>query len=102
LIKQAIQHNGYAIIDIFHPCITFNKLNTFAWYKAHTYWLDEARPKEDRGEAMRLALDEEKLACGILYQTQGQSYVQRHPFYQGDMTPFYLRERDLKKVEELL
>jgi hypothetical protein len=64
--------------------------------------LDEARPKEDRGEAMRLALDEEKLACGILYQTQGQSYVQRHPFYQGDMTPFYLRERDLKKVEELL
>lgn len=102
LIKLAIQHKGYALIDVFHPCITFNKVNTFAWYKSHTYWLDESHPQADRAAAMALALDEEKLACGILYRAPELSYVERHPFYQGDLTPLYQRKRDLTQVAQLL
>lgn len=102
LIKQAILHKGYALIDVFHPCITFNKVNTFAWYKSHTYWLDESHPKTDREAAMKLALDDQRLACGILYRAPEKPYNERHPFYQGDLTPFYLRKRDLEKVAQLL
>jgi len=102
LIKAAILHPGYALIDIFHPCVTFNKVNTFAWYKQHTYWLDETHDPSNKEEAMRLAMDEERLACGILYTDPQESYTQRHPFYQGDFTPLYQRKRDLTKVEKLL
>jgi len=101
LIKAAILHNGYAIVDIFHPCVTYNKVNTFAWYKSHTFWLDENHDKANKEAAMKLALDEERLACGILYQTPGQSYLQRHPFYQGNLTPFYQRKRDPKAIQKL-
>lgn len=101
LIKAAILHHGYAIVDIFHPCVTYNKVNTFAWYKAHTFWLDETHAKSDREAALKLALDEEKLACGILYQVEGKAYSQRHPFYQGNLTPFYQRHRDPKEVAKL-
>ncbi len=101
LIKAAILHNGYAIVDIFHPCVTYNKVNTFAWYKSHTFWLDENHPKGDKEAAMKLALDEEKLACGILYQVESKSYTQRHPFYQGNVTPLYQRVRDPKDVAQL-
>ena len=33
IIKEALQHHGYALVDVFHPCVTFNKLNTFAWFR---------------------------------------------------------------------
>lgn len=103
LIKMAANHKGYAIIDIFHPCVTFNKVNTFAWYKNHTYWLEETHDPSNLEAAMKLALDTERLACGVLYQnTEVPDYVTRNPFYKGDMTPFYQRKRNIKDVEELL
>ena len=102
LIKAAIRHNGYAIIDIFHPCVTYNKINTFAWYKQHTFWLDETHDRTNKLGAMALALDEDRLACGVLYQAETQPYTSRHPFYQGDLTPFYRRPRDLSKVQALV
>jgi 2-oxoglutarate ferredoxin oxidoreductase subunit beta len=102
LIKAALQHPGYAIIDIFHPCVTYNKINTFAWYKQHTFWLDQTHDRSNKLSAMALALDEERLACGILYQTESKPYTSRHPFYQGDLTPFYRRSRDVAKVQALV
>jgi 2-oxoglutarate/2-oxoacid ferredoxin oxidoreductase subunit beta len=103
LIKAAAKHKGYAIIDIFHPCVTYNKVNTFAWYKNNTYWLDDAHEKANIEAAMKLALTTEKLACGILYQVDNVAdYTSRNPFYKGNMTPFYQRKRDLNQVKELL
>jgi 2-oxoglutarate ferredoxin oxidoreductase subunit beta len=34
LIQQAIAHKGFALVDILQPCVSFNKVNTFAWYKS--------------------------------------------------------------------
>lgn len=103
LIKQAIQHKGYAIIDIFHPCVTYNKVNTFAWYKKNTYWLDENHDPKNKEAAMKLALDTERLACGVLYQnTDTVDYFTRNPFYKGDDRPFYTKTRDLDQVQKLL
>ena len=31
-MKQAIEHKGFALLDIMSPCITFNKVNTFGWF----------------------------------------------------------------------
>ena len=103
LIKQAIQHKGYAIIDIFHPCVTYNKVNTFAWYKKNTYWLDEEHDPSNKDAALKLALDTERLACGVLYQdTKTADYFTRNPFYKGDDRPFYTKTRDLDAVQKLL
>ncbi len=33
LIQQAIAHRGFSLIDVLQPCVSFNKVNTFAWYK---------------------------------------------------------------------
>jgi 2-oxoglutarate ferredoxin oxidoreductase subunit beta len=34
LIQQAIAHKCFALVDILQPCVSFNKVNTFAWYKS--------------------------------------------------------------------
>ncbi len=33
LMKEAINHRGFSLLDILQPCVTFNKVNTFSWYK---------------------------------------------------------------------
>jgi len=103
MIKAAILHEGYALIDIFHPCVTFNKVNTFAWYKNHSYWVDETHDSADFQAAMSKALNTEMFALGILYQKTGmQTFDQMHPVYQKDQTPLIQRQRDIQMVNELL
>ena len=32
MLKGAIQHNGFALVDVFSPCVTYNKDNTYQWF----------------------------------------------------------------------
>ena len=41
LMYRAIEHNGFALVDVFSPCITFNKDNTFAFFKQRVNKLEE-------------------------------------------------------------
>src|SRR3989344_8808293 len=43
LIKGAIEHKGFAIVDIFSPCVTYNKHNTYPWFREHIYKLEDER-----------------------------------------------------------
>ncbi len=103
VIKAAILHEGYALVDIFHPCVTYNKVNTFAWYKNHTFWLDENHDPHDFDQAMKLALDQENMALGIIYENDEKiPFHKAHPVYVNDSTPIIKRKRDIAKVNALL
>jgi len=97
ILKKAIQHNGYALVDIFQPCVTFNKLNTIQWFKEHTYNLENHDPS-DRQKAFEKATEIEKLPLGIFYQSpQKPSFEENTGIYEEKQTP--LHERDLNKKE---
>ncbi len=103
IIKQAIQHEGYALVDIFHPCVTFNKVNNFRWFKNNTYYLDDDYDRSNVTAAMEKALDLEKYALGVLYQnTERKSFEKQVTVYEKDPTPIVKRTRDLAKVNDLL
>ncbi len=72
IIKAAIQHKGYALVDVFQPCVVFNKQNTYQWFKQNTYYLDEAHDKTDKMRALELAFNTERMPLGILYQISGR------------------------------
>lgn len=100
IVKQAIEHKGYALVDVFQPCVVFNKQNTFQWFKEHTYYLGEEHDKTDKLAAMKLALETEKLALGVLYQRAGK------PTYEtlvrsGD-EPMHSWERSPEKMKNIL
>lgn len=79
-MKRAILHRGSAFIDVLQPCPTFNDVHTPEYYRRITYYLDErewdpvvrsrdGREAEEKLErAFRLALEDERLALGVLYQ----------------------------------
>ena len=103
IIKKAIQHKGYALVDIFSPCVSFNKFNTFKWYKEHTYYLDENYDQTDRQAAIAKAWETEKYALGIFYIKQGQPvFWEQTSAYKSQKTPLYKRTVDIAKIQELI
>ena len=102
IIKKAIQHPGYALVDIFQPCVTFNKVNTFKWFKEHTYDLED-HDSHDRNQALSRAMEKEKLPLGIFYQNEDKKpFEQLLSVHQDKKTPFIFRELNKKKLKELL
>ncbi len=41
LIRQAIQHKGFSFLDVFSPCVTYNKDNTFQWFRPRVKRLED-------------------------------------------------------------
>ncbi|PIS28499.1 2-oxoacid ferredoxin oxidoreductase [Candidatus Saganbacteria bacterium CG08_land_8_20_14_0_20_45_16] len=72
IIKAAIQHPGYALVDILQPCVSFNKVNTYQWFKDNTYYLEKEHNPCDRQAALKWALENEKFALGIFYKSEGK------------------------------
>lgn len=103
IIKAALLHKGYALIDILQPCVSFNKTNNFGWYKSHSYHLDETHDAKDLNKAVTLALDTQKLALGILYQSNGRpTFEEQVNIYKEDATPIVSRIRDIKAINALM
>jgi 2-oxoglutarate ferredoxin oxidoreductase subunit beta len=69
MIKTGIRHKGFALIDVLQPCVSFNHVNTFAWYKQRVYKLGEGYDPTDRIAAFQKALEwGDKIPIGVIYQ----------------------------------
>lgn len=56
LIDQAISHRGFSFIDVFQPCVSFNHLNTYAWFYERVKPLEQLQhDPHDRLAAWQLA-----------------------------------------------
>jgi len=103
IIKKAILHKGYALVDIFQPCISFNKINTFKWFKDHTYYLEDNYNPQDKVEAFRRSLETEKFPLGIFYiNDKKKTFEDNLPAYSLNKEPLYKRQVDFNKLKSLV
>jgi len=103
ILKQAVKHKGYALIDLLCPCVTFNRVNTFQWYKENSYYIDDAHDPYNQVKAIELALDSSRLALGVLYKNLNRRpYSENIRIYNDDKRPLYQRDLDKKKFNNLL
>ncbi len=80
IMKEAINHKGFALVDILQNCVTYNKKSTFHWYKDHVYRLEEDYDPTNRVEAFRRSLEwGDKIPTGIFYRNDRQTCEQRLP-----------------------
>jgi 2-oxoglutarate ferredoxin oxidoreductase subunit beta len=78
LIKEAMAHTGFSLVDILQPCVTFNKINTYEWYRQRVYHIEAEYNPEDRAEAFEKALQwGERIPVGILYRNIRPVYEER-------------------------
>ncbi len=86
LVKKAILHKGFSLLDVFQPCVTFNKVNTHQWYNQRVYQI-EGEAHSDRAKAWALSQETEKLPLGVFYeQTPTPSYHEQVSALQGGKT----------------
>ena len=80
LMKEAINHKGFALLDILQPCVTFNKVNTYDWFKQRVYHLEDDYNPEDRKAAFAKALEwGDRIPIGVIYRNNRQTFEERVP-----------------------
>lgn len=79
IMKEAILYPGYAFVDILQPCITFNKINTFAYYKHMAAPLGADYDPTDRLEAIKMSMEvSDKIPTGILYREEKTEFHRKN------------------------
>jgi 2-oxoglutarate ferredoxin oxidoreductase subunit beta len=103
LMKRAIRHKGFALLDIFQPCVSFNKLNGFQWFSRNTYILDASYDPHDKLAAFAKTQEAMPYPLGVIYEEEGRSVFEESiPAYASDKTPLALRKPDMDKLRELI
>jgi 2-oxoglutarate ferredoxin oxidoreductase subunit beta len=82
LIAQAIEHKGFALVDVFSPCVTY--MNMYQFFKPRVYTLDGTdHDTSDWNQAMTKSYEwGEKIPLGVLYRTEAPTYDQLDSTYK--------------------
>jgi 2-oxoglutarate/2-oxoacid ferredoxin oxidoreductase subunit beta len=104
LIGKALEHEGYALLDVLQPCVTFNRKNTYDWYRERVYDLQEAgHDPSDRIAAFEKALEwGDQIPIGLVYQSQRPTYEEQVPGLRaGPLATRKLKALTPEQVERL-
>ncbi|MES0350298.1 MAG: 2-oxoacid:ferredoxin oxidoreductase subunit beta [Desulfobacteria bacterium] len=102
LIQQGIAHRGLALVDVLQPCVSFNKVNTFAWYKDRCKPLPPTHDTTDWEKAMKVARQwGDEIPIGIIYRNERPSFDEQFPVLdQGPLVGRDVDQETLKKILE--
>lgn len=80
VIKSAILHPGFALVDVYQPCVTYNYINTYEYYSKRVYDITTTPYKPDnRVRAMKKSMEIEagqKFPIGVLFQDTNKPSLQ--------------------------
>jgi len=111
LYVEALKHDGFALVDVYQPCVTWNKVNTFAWFRERVYKLEESgHDASDRSAAFDLSMtafheltctpDSCRVPLGVYYREIGRpTYAAQTP---ASATPGWKRADQPRDVSELM
>jgi len=105
IIQEGIKHKGLSLIDILQPCVSFNQLNTFDWYRKRVWDLfEEGYIPDDFNKAMELSrMWGDKIPIGIIYQKEKPSYTDKiHKLKEGTLISGKYSQKQVQRVIESL
>ena len=98
VMMAGIRHKGYALIDILQPCVTFNKVNTYQWYKERIYKLGDGYDPGNKLLAMEKSMEwGNKIPIGIFYQEEKPDFHEKIDFLKTG-APLIDRDINLEKI----
>lgn len=94
LLKEAIRFRGTAVVDILQPCVSFNKVNTYAYYRKRVYRLEA--PGKDRREALEIAgIWGDRIPIGVIFREEGRPV-------RETVVPIFRKSVTTEMMEKLL
>lgn len=111
LYRQAIEHKGFSVVDVFQPCVTWNKVNTFKWFRERVYKLEELKGYDPTSRTMAFetsmstfheltcAPDECRVPIGVFYREEGAAtYQEGLPQLTGPLYRLAEHPRDISAL----
>ncbi len=96
MMKEAMNHQGFALVDILQPCVTFNRINTYEWYRQRVYHLGADYNPEDRAAAFNRALEwGDRIPIGIIYRNRRPTFEERIPMIDREPLVHQRFDKDL-------
>ncbi len=101
LMIKAVKNTGFSLLEILQPCVSFNKTNTYDWYKERVYKIeDETYDPFDQGAAFKKALEwGDKIPIGILFRCRRKTYEELANLEGTE--PLSTRERQEKELDRI-
>ncbi|KPV45138.1 2-oxoacid:ferredoxin oxidoreductase subunit beta [Alicyclobacillus ferrooxydans] len=100
LIEQAIQYKGFSLVNVYSPCVTYNKINTYDYFRDNIFNLDkvEGYDPTDFLAAQRAITEHDGLVTGLIYRNDNKvAYEDQIPGYQE--TP--ISQADLQVSDDI-
>lgn len=86
VMKRAIAHKGFSIVDALSPCVTFNKFNTYDYFRERVYRLEDTDyDPSDKMAAYKKAYEwevEDKVPIGVFYEVERPTYEDQELAYK--------------------
>jgi 2-oxoglutarate ferredoxin oxidoreductase subunit beta len=82
LVQNGIKHKGFALIDVFSPCVTWNKINTYDYFRQKCYKFngpDYDTSNLDQAITKSRESWDAKIPIGLFYETQRPTYEEQDP-----------------------
>ncbi|MFW5917643.1 MAG: 2-oxoacid:ferredoxin oxidoreductase subunit beta, partial [Halorubrum sp.] len=80
IIQKAVEHDGFGFVNVYSPCVTFNDVDTYDYFRDSLIDLKEdGHDPTDREAAKDVILDSEKEYQGVIYQNEDSvPYHEQH------------------------
>lgn len=103
MIVEAASHSGYALVDVLQPCVSFNRVNDYGWFKEHTYSLEDDYDPTDRQGAFARAMETERMPLGVIYRNSARkTFEEQQPAWAEDDSPLWERQTDTEELSDLM
>ena len=82
MMHLAIEHRGFAFLEILQHCVSYNRVNTMRWYRDHAYDIaeQESYDPRDRAAALERSLEwGEKFPIGVIYRSDRPTMTDNVP-----------------------
>src|SRR5690606_39184485 len=86
LIEAGIEHKGFSLINAISPCVTFNKVNTYDFYRESLVCVDdiEGYDRTDRALALKTLIERNDLVTGLIYQSDEEPFEASLPGFRDE------------------
>lgn len=100
VLKRAIDHEGFALVDVLQPCISWNKVNTYEFYRDRVFKLEETGHNSTDWDLAYLRAEQwgDQIPIGVFYKSEEKPYRENFPaLSKGTLVNQPLR-RDMEKL----
>jgi len=102
LYKEAINHKGFALLEVLQPCVTFNRVNTFQWYRQRVYHVDQEPDYDPENEIWAYQKAKEwgdRIPTGVIYRNPRPLLEEAHlALREGPL----VRQQPVRPIDGLL